>query len=68
MDEILKELISVSPAAAVAIIALWINHTQTKAWMKQQAEQQAKYTEQLAKFSILLGENTEVLRRLNGKA
>jgi len=55
MNEILIELIKVSPAAAVAFLALYLNHKQTQMWMKKQEE-----------ISKVMGQVLEALRHLNG--
>jgi len=55
MNEILIELIKVSPAAAIAGIALFINYKQTRDWAKKQEE-----------ISLCMGQILEALRHLNG--
>ena len=55
MNEILVELIKVSPAAAVAFLALYLNHKQAQMWLKKQEE-----------ISKVMGQVLESLRRLNG--
>ena len=62
MNEILIELIRVSPAAAVAVIALYISHRQIQTWLQQTKI----WAERQEEISMILGQVLESLRRLNG--